>query len=413
MLKFFINKDSEVKACANYESLIENMSAGLAHHKIIFDDSGEPVDYTFLLVNNSFEEMTGLKREQIIGKKITEVLKGISKEKLINIYGQVALTKENISFEQYSANLDRWYKVNAYSQKKDYLTTIFTDITEQKNNEKKLKEQNELFEVVINGISDIIAIQKPDYSIIYYNKMGYEYFNILPEELKEKKCYQILGIDEACKECATRRALQSKKIEENEQYFTEFDLYFNCRSNPVQDENGEIIYIIVHLSNITERKHLEQKLKKLSFHDQLTGLYNRRFFAKEMERLNKSRKIPISILVADIDDMKYINDNYGHQTGDLFIKKTATILNDALRAEDILARIGGDEFSVILPDTDNNTAEKIYERLQNECSNFNKNSSLPEHLSFSIGFDSKTLKNQDLNIIFNNADQMMYENKKG
>ncbi len=413
MIKKYIDKKQKIKKDKEkIELLIEHMSSGFAHHKIILDNKGEPVDYTFLMVNNTFEEMTGLKREQIIGKKVTEVLDAISQDKWIDIYGQVALKKESISFEKYSAPLDKWYKVNAYSQEKGYFTTIFNDITEQKKNEKELKEKNKLFEGVINGISDIIGIQKPDYSIIYYNETGYELLNTSQKEIKNKKCYQILGRDEACKHCATRRALQTKKIEENELYFPEFDFYFNCRSNPILDENGEVIYIIEHLRNITDRKHLEQKLKKLSFHDQLTGLYNRRFFEEEMERLNKSRKIPISIIVADIDGMKNINDNYGHQTGDLFLKKAGAILNNALRAEDILARIGGDEFSVILPETNNNTAKKIYDRIKIEYRSFNKNSSLPEPVQISIGFDSKTSKSQDLNEIFNNADQMMYKNKK-
>ena len=109
----------------------------------------------------------------------------------------------------------------------------------------------------------------------------------------------------------------------------------------------------------------KKEIEHLSFHDEMTDLYNRRYFENEMERLNKSRRLPISIVIADMDELKQINDNYGHKMGDRYIKKAAEIINSATRSGDVVARIGGDEFVIILPGTNTNLAKELCERIQN------------------------------------------------
>ena len=119
---------------------------------------------------------------------------------------------------------------------------------------------------------------------------------------------------------------------------------------------------------ITKRKKEEKHIKYLSFHDEMTGLYNRRYFENEMLRLNKSRKLPISIIVTDIDGLKKINDNYGHKKGDEYIIMAAEILKKITRKEDIVSRIGGDEFAILLPKTAKEKAEKIIARIKKKTS---------------------------------------------
>jgi len=134
-------------------------------------------------------------------------------------------------------------------------------------------------------------------------------------------------------------------------------------------------------------------------------------FQNEIKRLNNSRKLPISIIVGDIDGLKYINDNYGHQLGDKYIKDAAKLFKNGVREEDIVARIGGDEFSVILPETDENTAAEICERILNEFSKYNQEDELPKKLQTSIGFATKINQKDNLSVIFDKADKDMYKNK--
>jgi len=177
--------------------------------------------------------------------------------------------------------------------------------------------------------------------------------------------------------------------------------------------------VVISHEDITKRKLKElelkeerEKIKYLSFHDVMTSLYNRRYFENELDRLNQSRRLPISIIVADIDGLKYANDNYGHKMGDEFIKKAGEIIKSVLRDEDVLARIGGDEFAVILPETDNKLAESIIIRIKKALNEYNEKSDLPEAVKVSLGFSSKVDKEQNIDKIFNEADHEMYKNKK-
>jgi len=103
------------------------MINGYAYHKILLDEDGKSIDYVFLEVNRAFERLTGLKREEIIGKKVTEVIPEIEKDPAdwIGVYGMVAITGKPIKFEIYSRNLKKWYSIYAYSPRKGYFAVIF------------------------------------------------------------------------------------------------------------------------------------------------------------------------------------------------------------------------------------------------------------------------------------------------
>jgi len=132
------------------------------------------------------------------------------------------------------------------------------------------------------------------------------------------------------------------------------DLEFDIES---LRKNGEVFYahlketrfvfsdgttgiISMHL-DITNRKKQADKIKYLLYRDVLTGLYNRRFFEAELKRLDSERQLPISIIMADVNGLKMINDSFGHKKGDDLLIKSAEILKNTLREEDILARQGG------------------------------------------------------------------------
>ena len=115
----------------------------------------------------------------------------------------------------------------------------------------------------------------------------------------------------------------------------------------------------------------EEKLKYLTTHDGLTGIHNRIFFDEEMSRLERGRQFPISILVADVDGLKPINDGEGHAAGDILLKRTASVLKATFRADEVVARIGGNEFAVLLPKTDAKTAEAMLGRVNNKLLSHN------------------------------------------
>lgn len=130
-----------VQSESRYHSLFANMSSGFGYHKVLFDDAGKPLDYVFLDVNDAFETLTGLKREEIIGKKVTDVFRGGGKavDSLIEACGKVATTEEAAKFDYYFDPLQKWYQIGAYCPEKGHFAAIFSDITAQKRMEDELK----------------------------------------------------------------------------------------------------------------------------------------------------------------------------------------------------------------------------------------------------------------------------------
>ncbi len=186
-------------------------------------------------------------------------------------------------------------------------------------------------------------------------------------------------------------------------------IHVNLKGIPVIID-GKFIGSYGIYTDITARKSYEEQLKHISLHDALTGLYNRLYFEEELKRLEGGRSYPISIISADLDGLKLINDTMGHDKGDEFLTDTAWVLEKALRKSDIIARIGGDEFSVILPNTDEKIGEEIIGRIKREIEIYNLQS-LKIPLSISLGVATTKGPEQSLNEVLKTADELMYKDK--
>ncbi len=167
----------------------------------------------------------------------------------------------------------------------------------------------------------------------------------------------------------------------------------------------------VAVTDITALKQTEDVLRHLSTHDALTGLYSRGFFVEEMERFERGRSFPVSIVAADVDDLKLTNDLHGHASGDVVLKGVAQALTASFRADDIIARMGGDEFAVLLPATDATSGERLLERLRRIIAEQNAaHPEMPVHVS--LGLSTATSR-RPLSVVLKEADARMYREKRG
>jgi diguanylate cyclase (GGDEF)-like protein/PAS domain S-box-containing protein len=187
-------------------------------------------------------------------------------------------------------------------------------------------------------------------------------------------------------------------------------LWIKDRSFPVFDGSGKAYRIVGIAADITDQKLGEEKLKYLSLHDTLTGLYNRVYFEEELRRIEKMRYKTIGILSCDLDGLKMVNDTLGHDRGDVLLIGVANVMRECFREGDVVARIGGDEFSVILPNASKTVLESSCQRIREAVARYNvAHPELP--LNISIGFAVKSGESISMRDLLKEADSNMYREK--
>ena len=400
----------------DFLSTILEVQSGLV---ILLDPEGKIVRF-----NKACERLTGYKEEEVKGKTVWELFLDKNKEKVKSVFTQL----KNKDYPNKSEN----YWLTKTGEKKEiswannvilddkgeikYIVGTGIDISDRIEQEEKLKEQKAYFEQLFNNSPEAIVLLDNKHRVLKANKkfevlFGFkesEIINrnidnlILPEEYLEKgKAYteKVKNGKKVSGE-SLRKNKEGKKIDVFLQGF------------PIELSDGQIgIYALYN--DITERKKREKRIEYLSFHDEMTGLYNRRYFENELKRLDSSRKYPITIIIGDLDGLKAVNDSCGHKKGDEYIINTASILKSTARSEDIIARIGGDEFALILPLTDYNEAAGICNRIRDNIKKFNSQNKLSKELSISLGFEVLKNSEQSLDEVFKKADDNMYLNKRG
>ena len=374
--------------------------------------------------NDKWAEMLGFKKEDLEGKIETwkNLLHKEDKEKVFtklddhfkgkkDIYEAEARLKTKDGKYKWIKDIGRVVERDHESKPKRAVG-IHLDIDQRKRMERKLQEQRAYFEQLFAESTEGIILLDNDGKVLKVSKHFEKLFGYKEEEILGKDIDELVTPDEI----KDKGQKYTKKVANGGDVKTEGirqkkngeKIHVSLHAFPITLKEGQLgIYTIYN--DISQRKKEEEKIRYLSFHDQMTGLYNRRYFENEMERLSNSRMKPVSIIVADIDDLKIINDNYGHKRGDEYIKSAAEIIKSAVRKEDIAARIGGDEFAVILPYTEKETAKKIISRINNISNE--KKSDLDFNLDISVG--CATCQNEEeLDEIFVKADKVMYSKKK-
>ena len=703
-----------------YKQLIQESPVGYAYHKIICDEQGNPTDYIFLEANKAFEDLTGMKIKNIIGKKVTQIIPDIKKDKFdwISFYGEIALTGVKREFEQYSAPLNKWYRIHAYSPEKNAFIALFSDITNDKNAIEDFKKLNLISEDLLDYKGKTNIYQKITTNFLEISQAKFAAFNLYDDDGKQyttmavagnkssiNKAMDILGIkldkrkwvhDEIRAEkiksniithfptlhdltgnvvpkfvcdvlvktfglgevilikilkdnlmigdftiimpknrpfqkeniievfarqvgLMIERAKSSEKVKQSEKRFRqvvknlEVAIVILSTNGIVKDcneralelldvkekaligrnpkdflnyvyENGqplpknllpineiiiskkpitdkvlgfyksdpknitwiqvsgtpifnakkqieevvisfidftqiknfndkilaseekyrllttqmqlgialhEIIFddhhnvidyryisinqmfekmsglkkknilgktmlelfpntsknlietygkvaitgkptqfeyfsdrlqkhfsisaycpkkgqFAVIVDDITEKKQRQQQIEYLSFYDQLTGLYNRRYYEQELKRLDHKQYYPLTLIMADVNGLKLTNDAFGHNVGDLLLQKIATVLKTACRKDDFIARIGGDEFVILLPKTNAKNAEEFINRINKIMETESVEKVI---LSTSMGYAVKKDSSESINDIFIKAEDDMYRHK--
>lgn len=286
---------------------------------------------------------------------------------------------------------------------------------ELKKSEAELKEALSILDSFWEHSPSPIGIFDKQGKIIRISKSASELLGYPAGDLEGRSIAQIFPA--AAKEFFWERLQELNKEQQSLHYCDVLQLtgaadrHFDLWVFPISShlKNKSLIGLVA--LDVTDRKHNEEQFKYLSHHDSLTGLYNRTYFEKVIQKLNNDRcEYPITIISLDADGLKIINDTMGHNKGDILLKNLAKVLKSSLRDEDILARIGGDEFIIILPRSGGITGEMTANRIKDSISVYNQNNpNLP--ISVSLGICTVEEPGNCLEEVMKKADELMYNNK--
>lgn len=188
-------------------------------------------------------------------------------------------------------------------------------------------------------------------------------------------------------------------------------VWVNMMIVPFQAETISDMHLCM-IEDITEKKQKEEEIIYLSYHDSLTGLYNRTFFEEEKRRFDASRRLPMSVIMGDVNGLKLINDSFGHHAGDNMLREIGNLLKQTCRAEDVIARIGGDEFVILLDGTGATGAERLCQRIYKACKDYEKRMDKDAfYLSISLGYATKNANDVGMDDLLREAEHMLYKKK--
>jgi diguanylate cyclase (GGDEF)-like protein/PAS domain S-box-containing protein len=273
-----------------------------------------------------------------------------------------------------------------------------------------LSDTDYLYRLFVESMNEGAVTLVPDGTIFYCNQRFAEIMRIPTEKLVGTSFFELTSFKQEDVD-EIRTALREKNSFRLESVLHSDDggnVPVEISAHALETEDIQGFCIVV--TDITERKQAHENLRYIGSHDTLTGLLNRNTFEESLARLEKERQYPISVIAIDINGLKQINDQFGHAAGDDLIKRVAVILKEVFRADDILARIGGDEFAILLPNVNRGIPNRLVNRIKRSL---RKNNALQQgvKLEFSLGVATTEEKGSLIEVL-KQADNQMYKNKR-
>jgi len=291
---------------------------------------------------------------------------------------------------------------------------LYIDYTERKKFEDLLRTQKEIMHSLIRYSPDGIVVLDKHMGILDINDKFHAMFGYTLEECKGLTIDELItwgsSIQLYCEaKDITEMACRQEKIEV-ESIRVKKDgsmLPVAIRGGPTIVDGDIIGYHFIY-TDITERKKAEEEITFLSYHDKITGLYNRAYFEEKLRSFNELQYLPVSIMMGDVNSLKLTNDVFGHLEGDKLLIKIAEILKEVFKDKGIVARLGGDEFGVILPNTDEQKMLEFSLAIQQACK-ASKHESIKT--SIALGWAVKFAASTDFYDVIKEAEEKMYRHK--
>jgi diguanylate cyclase len=281
----------------------------------------------------------------------------------------------------------------------------------------KLFFEKQIFEKTLISIGDGVISTDANQNITFMNKISESLTGWTLEDAFGKPIYSIFNImneyTRTNDEDIINKVILSKSIHHIANHTILItkegtEKLIEDSAAPILDIENNVVGVVIVFRDYSEKWERLKQIQYVNLHDDLTGLYNRRFFEVELLRLDESQNLPLSIIMGDVNGLKLINDSFGHHLGDEMLLKTAESLKEGCRKNEIIARLGGDEFVLILPNCEKNEAAKVIQRIKTSLVKKRVNNM---EISVSFGHATMTLLTEDIENILRKSEDSMYRHK--
>ncbi|WP_170162289.1 EAL domain-containing protein [Caldimonas tepidiphila] len=407
-----------------YAALFNNRTNAIAHCRVVRDAQGRPRDYVIETVNETYERIIGVRRQDIEGRRVTESFPGIEAMDFdfVGEFGRIALEGSEGSFEVFFPPTGQWLAIHVHSPKRGEFTAIFNDVTRQKQVHAALRESEEKLRATFEQAAVGIVHVAPDGRLLSANRKFGEMLGYGEDELRGMRFADLayepdreIGVDDFRR--SMRGEIRTFTVEKRCRRRDRAIIWVRITASTVRDpDRGASRYSIVIVEDITERKHAERRAHEAALHDPLTGLPNRRLvfeYAAHLVAAATRRHGQGAFLFIDLDRFKPVNDLYGHETGDLLLQEVAKRLQECVRHEDLVGRLGGDEFVIVLPHLDEpHLAAAVANHVIDSVSSPFEVGELDLSVTPSIGISLFPQHGTGVDALIDAADRAMYQAKQ-
>jgi len=397
-----------------FSSVISSMT-----DSIIVIDKGSRI----LFVNRNMENMFSKTFEELIGKNLLTVYPEFScffEDNTLFKNDKKIKIKEDNHLETIGDLNNYNVKINDYkniSGKNIGYIIVLRDISEKIAAENLIKKSEHKFRNIFSNSPIGITLYNKNLQIVDANDAALKIYGVKDLKNIKESSFFSKNVSEENIMLLNKGEALNYETEFNFDEVRDLGLYEPYKSGKIfldilistfNIDGSENDGYLVHSQEITQRKLHEENIRYLSFHDKLTGLYNRAYFEEELKRLDSGRHLPLGFIIGDVNGLKLINDSFGHLEGDKLLINMGNILKDACRKDDIVARWGGDEFAILFPKTSEEFVIDVANRIYEKCLKYKKNK-IP--LSISLGYNNKNEDSQDMQKIIIEAEDRMYKRK--
>ena len=394
-----------------FEKLIANMTDEVW----MFDKSGK-----ILGVNDTACRDTKYSKEELLKRKFYDVCPNFGSSEFADFF-ELICKEGTLQFEGKLRRKDASeydFEMFAYAmdlQNKPYVLCYAKNLTEQKKLSEALQKSESKYRTVVDQALEMIIICKIDGAIIEVNELTCQSMAYTQSELLELNVRDLMTsrtvsfLNEIVDE-----SVMKKSFELTERVLRKDGsrIVGSIRVKIIEIDSEK--HIMFTIRDVADEMKREERIRFLNFHDKVSGLYNKAFLEEEMKRLDLGINLPMSIIMGDINGLKLINSSYGHAIGDKLINTIAYIMLGCCRSEDIVARWGGDEFVILLPNADEKICESICKTIENVCKEYkDRNADIEDVIdpSISFGYATKHKESQEFKDVMRDAEDFMYKRK--